>query len=105
MAQAAEENLFESALREMPWLEEKLSGAQLGSRERGAVSSMRTLQHVQRQNVALLGDASGGGDAITGEGLRLAFQQAIALADAMAANDRTQYKRAHRKLSPPPRMK
>jgi flavin-dependent dehydrogenase len=104
MAQAAKENLFESALREMPWLEEKLSGAQLGSRERGAVSSMRTLRHAQRQNVALVGDASGGVDAITGEGLRLAFQQAIALADAMAANDLTQYQQAHRKLAHRPRL-
>src|SRR4029077_11196927 len=43
MAQAAEDNLFECALTEMPWLKEKLCGARVGSRERGAVSSMRTL--------------------------------------------------------------
>jgi flavin-dependent dehydrogenase len=104
MAQAAEDNLFERALSEMSWLEEKLSGAQLSSRERGAVSAMRTLRHVQRQNVALVGDASGGVDAITGEGLHLAFQQAIALAEAMAANDLTQYQRAHRKLARRPRL-
>jgi 2-polyprenyl-6-methoxyphenol hydroxylase-like FAD-dependent oxidoreductase len=104
MAQAAGKDLFENTLREMPWLEEKLSGAQLSSRERGAVSSTRRLQHVRKQNVALLGDASGGVDAITGEGLRLAFEQAVALADALAANDLTQYQRAHRKLARRPRL-
>jgi hypothetical protein len=37
-------------------------------------------------------------DAITGEGLRLAFRQAFALADAMIADDLMLYQRAHRCL-------
>src|SRR5258707_8702062 len=60
---------------------------------------MRTLRHVQKNNVALLGDASGGVDAITGEGLRMAFRQALALADAMANGELSQYQRAHRQLA------
>jgi menaquinone-9 beta-reductase len=88
----------------MPALREKLSGAPLGSRERGAVSAMRTLRRVQKNNVALIGDASGGVDAITGEGLRLAFRQALPLASAMAANDLAQYQRAHRKLARRPML-
>jgi flavin-dependent dehydrogenase len=96
--------LFETALNQMPTLRGKLFGAPLGSRERGAVTAMRKLRNVQKNNVALLGDASGGVDAITGEGLRLAFRQALSLADAMAANDLTQYQRAHRKLARRPML-
>lgn len=104
MAETPAHGLFETALDQMPALREKLFGAPLGSRERGAVTAMRTLRHVQKNNVALLGDASGGVDAITGEGLRLAFRQALSLADAMAANDLTQYQRAHRKLARRPML-
>ncbi len=104
MAETAAPGLFKTELHEMPALREKLAGASLSSRERGAVTAMRTLRHVQKNNVALLGDASGGVDAITGDGLRLAFRQALALADAMAANDLTQYQRAHRKLARRPML-
>lgn len=104
MAETAAPGLFKTELHEMPALREKLVGASLSSRERGAVTAMRTLRHVQKNHVALLGDASGGVDAITGDGLRLAFRQALALADAMAANDLTQYQRAHRKLARRPML-
>jgi flavin-dependent dehydrogenase len=104
MAETPAYGLFETVLNQMPALREKLFGASLGSRERGAVTAMRTLRCVQKNNVALLGDASGGVDAITGEGLRLAFRQALSLADAMAANDLTQYQRAHGKLVRRPRL-
>jgi flavin-dependent dehydrogenase len=104
MAESPASGIFETALCEMPALRERLFGAPLSSRERGAVTAMRTLRHVQKNNAALLGDASGGVDAITGEGLRLGFQQAFALADAMAANDLTQYERAHRNLARRPML-
>ncbi len=104
MAETPAHGLFKAELHEMPALREKLLGASLSSRERGAVTAMRTLRQVQKNNVALLGDASGGVDAITGEGLRLAFRQALVLADAMAANDLTQYQRAHRKLARRPML-
>jgi flavin-dependent dehydrogenase len=95
---------FESGLSEMPELKQKFEGAELCSRERGAVTATRSLRRIYRDNVALLGDASGGVDAITGEGLRMAFRQAFALADAMQARDLTQYQRAHRQLARRPRM-
>jgi flavin-dependent dehydrogenase len=59
---------------------------------------MHRLRHVVNGNVALLGDSSGGVDAITGEGLRLCFRQALALADAMEAGDLRVYECAHKKL-------
>ncbi|MGA8102449.1 MAG: NAD(P)/FAD-dependent oxidoreductase [Candidatus Acidiferrales bacterium] len=98
MAERAEHASFDSAFRELPELREKLGGAELSGRERGAVTAMRSLRNVQRGNVALVGDASGGVDAITGEGLRLAFRQALLLAEAMAAGDLRPYQRAHRQL-------
>ena len=49
--------------------------------------------------VALVGDASGSVDAITGEGLSLSFLQAEALAGAMVENDLSMYQRAHKKMA------
>jgi len=104
MAERAEDAAFESALQGMQDLRERLCGAELSRRERGAITAMRSLPKVQRGNVALVGDASGGVDAITGEGLRLAFLQAFALADAMVAGDLGQYEQAHRELARRPRL-
>jgi flavin-dependent dehydrogenase len=95
LSENAEHANFADALRELPNLAGKLAGAELASRERGAITVMCTLEKLQRGNVALVGDASGGVDAITGEGLRLAFRQALALADAMAAEDLTLYQQTH----------
>jgi flavin-dependent dehydrogenase len=102
-SELAEHACFDRALNELPNLKVRLAGAGLSSRERGAVTSMHLLRNVQRRNVALVGDASGGVDAITGEGLRLAFRQAFALADAMAANNLMQYQQVHRQLARRPR--
>jgi len=94
----AREADFGVALQNWPQLQERLAGAELSSRERGAVTFMHRLNHVVNGNVALLGDSSGGVDAITGEGLRLCFRQAVALADAMETGDLRVYERAHKKL-------
>jgi menaquinone-9 beta-reductase len=99
MSECVEDASFPKAFQEMPELRERLNGAEPSSRERGAVISMRSLYKVQRNNVALVGDASGSVDAITGEGLRLAFQQACALADAMFMGDLRGYEHAHRQLA------
>jgi len=89
---------FDVALQEWPELRARLANVPLGSRERGAVTSMRALRRVQNGNVALVGDASGSVDAITGEGLRMAFQQATALVEAMVEGNLTSYEHAHRAL-------
>ena len=93
---------FDRALEDLPQLRERLRGAELARHDRGAVIVSKSLQNVQRANVALIGDASGSVDVITGEGLRLAFRQAFALADAMAAGDLTSYQREHRALEKRP---
>jgi flavin-dependent dehydrogenase len=104
MAMRAVDASVDSMLRDCPQLEQRLSGAGLVSRERGAVTQMHSLRAVHSGNVALVGDASGGVDAITGEGLRLAFRQAIALADAMGRDDLRSYARAHRRLARKPTL-
>jgi hypothetical protein len=43
-------------------------------------------------------------DSLTGEGLGLAFQQANALAEALANGDLTEYEVAHRRINRPPEM-
>ncbi len=83
------------ALERFPALQARLAGAMPSDAARGAVTYSRRLHRVARGNVALIGDASGSVDAVTGEGLSLCFRQALALADAVAANDLAAYQRAH----------
>ena len=85
-------------LREFPKLAGRLRYASSFSSERGAVTAMYGLKRVWRNNVALIGDASGSVDAITGAGLCLGFRQASALAEALEAADLARYQRAHRRL-------
>jgi flavin-dependent dehydrogenase len=90
---------LDRALTYFPDLKSRLHGAAVTSYERGAVSASRSLRNVSRGNVILLGDASGSVDAITGEGLRLSFDQASALAPALASGDLGAYERAHRRFA------
>ncbi len=89
---------LDKALRALPGLAARLGQGEPTSAQRGGVTSMLRLPRVCRRRVALIGDASGCVDAITGEGLGLAFRQAAALADALAANDLGRYETAHRRL-------
>lgn len=95
---------FDEALREFPKLADSLRNAELSSVQRGAVTVTCRLDRVCRENVALVGDASGSVDAITGEGLGLSFRQALALADALAAGDLEEYQSAHRRLARRPHL-
>ncbi|HEY6388900.1 MAG TPA: FAD-dependent monooxygenase [Candidatus Acidoferrum sp.] len=95
---------FDETLQRFPKLCSRLKGAAQVGPERGAVTGMFNLGQVWRGNVALIGDASGSVDAITGEGLSLSFRQAAALADALASSDLQSYQRAHRRLLRRPRL-
>jgi flavin-dependent dehydrogenase len=90
---------LDEALRHFPLLEARLHGMAASSHERGAVTATAQLKGVARGNVALIGDASGSVDAITGEGLCQAFQQSAALAEAIAAGDLSGYSKAHRRIA------
>ena len=88
----------DDAIAEFPELSKRLKGAQYTSSERGSVTVNRKLRRVYRDRVVLVGDASAGVDAITGEGLCLAFRQSALLAGCLADNDLARYQAEHRKL-------
>jgi len=96
------------ALAQFPMLASRLEGAPESSSERGALTGsrrlIRTTARITTNNVALIGDASGSVDAISGEGLCLGFHQALALADAMERRDLSRYESAHRRLALRPRF-
>jgi flavin-dependent dehydrogenase len=89
---------FPRGLERFPEAAALLAGAEPLTAERGAVSATRRLRAVARGRVALIGDASGSVDAITGDGLCLAFRQAVVLADALAAGDLAGYSAAHKRI-------
>jgi flavin-dependent dehydrogenase len=89
---------LEDALPGFPEVERRLSAAGESNPQRGGVTASRRLKAVYRGNVALVGDASGSVDAITGEGLCLLFQQSVALAAALEAGDLSLYQAAHRRI-------
>jgi menaquinone-9 beta-reductase len=89
---------LDRALAEFPEVEARWRGVQATTAEAGAVTIVRRLPRVTRGPVALIGDAAGSVDAITGQGLYLAFCQARALAHALAEGALAPYEAAHRKL-------
>jgi flavin-dependent dehydrogenase len=86
---------MDDVLEGLPVLRRKLHGAQVLSTTRGAVTTTRKLRRVTAGATSLIGDASGSVDAITGEGIALAFRQALLLGEAVAAGDLTIYERGH----------
>ncbi|MGD0790436.1 MAG: NAD(P)/FAD-dependent oxidoreductase [Terriglobales bacterium] len=89
---------LEDVLGEFPELYARLEDAEHASSERGAITVTRRLRRVYRGRTALVGDASGGVDAITGEGLCLTFRQAALLGDCLASGDLARYQKGHRAL-------
>jgi len=86
------------ALSHFPALYRRLVHAPRSGPARGSITLVRKLRRVISGNIALIGDASGSVDAITGEGMALCFRQAAALASALGANNLAAYQRAHRRI-------
>jgi len=93
---------LEESLLAFPELNARLRGVETTSIVRGSVSGNHRLRRVWRGNVALIGDASGTVDAITGEGLGLSFRQAVVLADCLRSGSLVRYSAAHRRLAQRP---
>jgi flavin-dependent dehydrogenase len=95
---------LEEALPDFSRLWVHLRAVAPDNRRLGALSVTQRLAAVQRGNIALVGEASGSVDAVTGEGLSMAFRQAIALAEAMREENLQQYEMAHQCIARLPRM-
>lgn len=89
---------IDRALAGFPELRDRLQRSARMGAERGAVSVSCSFKRVVSGQVALIGDASGSVDAITGEGMCLAFRQALQLAGALAGGDLSAYAAEHRSL-------
>jgi len=87
------------ALPRFPSLYARLAACPASTPERGSFAAARRLRRITSGHIALVGDASGTVDAITGEGLCLAFRQSVALAAALRSNDLRLYESAHAGLS------
>jgi flavin-dependent dehydrogenase len=87
-----------------PDLQQRLRHAMPLSAARGAISGSSVIRSVVRDRIALIGDAAGTVDALTGEGLSLGFKHAIVLADAIEKSHLRHYQRAHRRISRPPEL-
>jgi 2-polyprenyl-6-methoxyphenol hydroxylase-like FAD-dependent oxidoreductase len=81
-----------------PEVKRRLARVQVSGPVRGAICSASVMRSVVRHRVALIGDAAGTMDAITGEGLSLGFRQAVVLADALASDNIQKYEQSHRRL-------
>ncbi len=90
---------LDEALMSFPEIVSRMRDAEPSSEERGAITATRKLHRVYRGHVALVGDASGTVDAITGEGLCLSFRQAEVLAECFVAGNLEPYQQAHRALA------
>ena len=95
---------IQQALSLFPALKLHLASASATDAPLGSITLTRRLHRVTSGNIALLGDASGSVDAVTGEGLALCFRQALALAQALKAEDLEAYERAHRRIHGLPRL-
>jgi flavin-dependent dehydrogenase len=84
-----------AALPQFPQLAARFDNARPLTAELGGVTTLERFGKVARGSTALVGDASFTVDGITGQGLSLAFQQALHLSDAIAGKNLAAYEIAH----------
>lgn len=89
---------FDGLLARFPALRDRLEGVPEASRDRGAGPLHQRVRGVRRGNLALVGDAAGYLDAITGEGLAVAFHQSAALVEALRQGSLAGYAAASRRI-------
>jgi flavin-dependent dehydrogenase len=95
---------FAEALSQVPSLASRLRGVSASNSVRGARAAVRRLRSVHRGRFALVGDASGSVEPLTGEGIGLAFRQAAALVEAIERHDLQSYQAAHDHIGRVPRL-
>ena len=90
---------FEATIAGVPALAGRLAGADAASELRGSGPFRQRATSPISGRVLLVGDASGYVDAITGEGLRLGFDQARAAVACIVAERPAEYARAWREVT------
>jgi flavin-dependent dehydrogenase len=95
---------FDHLMCRFPLLRARLAGAPVASRDRGAGPFGHRPTAVTRHNIALVGDASGSLDPITGEGISIALAQAHSLIQCLAQGRLDEYAAAHRRIARVPRL-
>jgi flavin-dependent dehydrogenase len=95
---------FDQLLESFPSLRQRLSRGRVASRDRGAGPFGHRPHSVSRGNLALVGDASGSLDPITGEGLSVAFAQAHYLIQSIQRGNLAEYDDGHRLVLRIPRI-
>lgn len=95
---------FDKLLPRFPDLAAHLADAPAASRDRGASRLGSRPRAVTVGRIALVGDAAGGVDPITGEGVSLAVREARALVNAVVAGNLAVYAGAHRRIVRAPRQ-
>jgi 2-polyprenyl-6-methoxyphenol hydroxylase-like FAD-dependent oxidoreductase len=82
----------------------RFAGAPALGRDRGAGPFLQPVRGAVAGRLVLVGDAAGYVDALTGEGLSIAFREALELARAVEAGDLGRYARASRRLRRTPEL-
>jgi flavin-dependent dehydrogenase len=90
---------FDERLHQFPGLRARYEGRPRTSNEVGAGPFHQIVKRPVRGHVLLVGDASGYVDALTGEGLALAWRQAKAAITAIRTAQPQQYAAAHRAIT------
>ncbi|MFM9877005.1 MAG: NAD(P)/FAD-dependent oxidoreductase [Rhodoglobus sp.] len=90
---------FATAFASVPELAARLEGVECVTDVRGAGPFRQRAKSRVSGRVLLVGDASGYVDAITGEGLRLGFEQARAAVASVAADSPARYEREWRRVT------
>lgn len=90
---------LETAVAGIPQLHTRLAGAEPASTLRGAGPFPHRARTQRVGRVLLVGDSGGYVDAITGEGLRVGFAQALAAIEALAIDTPAGYPKAWKKVT------
>lgn len=88
----------------IPYLRARIPVETASTRERGALTTTRKLRRVVKGDVALVGDASGSVDAVTGEGLATGFKQAAVLSRSLETGSLDLYAVEHARTLRIPRQ-
>jgi flavin-dependent dehydrogenase len=90
---------FDDLLAHLPALRASLDGVPVSSRDCGVGPLHQRVRAPRSGNVALVGDAAGYLDAITGEGLAVALHESAALVEAILAGDLSLYGASWRRIN------